>query len=74
MDKNYSEKTSRRARVSGFFVVCISACFLVAPHVSASELKQETLKKWDEYIQSSSLQMRIRLHPDGLVPGGHPFR
>jgi hypothetical protein len=65
MDKNYRGRTSHRARVSGFFVVCISACFLVAPHVSASELKQETLKKWDEYIQTSSLQMRVRLHPDG---------
>jgi hypothetical protein len=60
-----SGTTSILVKARRSFLVCMSACFLIAPRVSASELKPETLKKWDEYIQASSLQMRVRLHPDG---------
>jgi hypothetical protein len=40
-------------------------CLVVAPSVSeGAELKKETLRTWDEYIQTSSVQMQDRLRTD----------
>jgi len=44
----------------------LGGAFLLASSVSqAAELKKETLKTWDDYIQESNSRMRDRLRPDG---------
>ena len=45
-----------------FLVGFMCASFLIAPAASdRAELKQETLKMWDAFIQTANAQMRSRL-------------
>jgi hypothetical protein len=46
-----------------FLIGMMCASFLVAPATSdGAELKEETLRNWDAYVQKANLQMRDRVH------------
>jgi len=52
--------------VRRLLAVYIWACVVVAPSVSnGAELKKQTLRSWDNYIQASTAQMQDHLRPDG---------
>jgi len=58
-----------------FLVGVMCASFLVAPAVShGAELKEETLKTWDAYIQTVDSQMHGRLHGSFLWVDENPDR
>src|SRR5208283_1007980 len=58
-----------------FLVGVMCASFLVAPAASdGAELKQETLKTWDTYIQTVDAQMRGRLQGPFLWVDEQPDR
>jgi len=63
-------------RMQHWFVVgVICASFLVAPAASVgAELKEETLKTWDAYIQTVNAQMRGRLQGPFLWVDEEPDR
>jgi hypothetical protein len=58
-----------------FLVGVMCASFLVAPAASdGAELKEETLKTWDAYIQTVNAQMRGRLQGSFLWVDEEPHR
>src|SRR5271157_5981933 len=58
-----------------FLVGLMCASFLVAPAASnGAELKDETLKAWDAYIQTANSQMGDRLHGHFLWVDEEPDR
>ncbi len=66
MDERRSRSDSSIPWVRRFLVGCMFACLVVAPSIcEGTELKKETLRTWDEYIQASTSQMQDRLRPDG---------
>lgn len=44
---------------------CFLGVLIASAAVEGAELKKETLKDWDEYIQASSSKMQERMRPDG---------
>ena len=46
------------------FSLAVIGWLLALQTASASELKQETLSAWDEYVQAANARMAERLHPD----------
>jgi hypothetical protein len=48
--------------------------FLAVPAVSrASELKQETLSAWEDYLRTANLRMQRNLRSSGIRDAGNPF-
>lgn len=43
----------------------LGAFLLTSSGLQAAELKKETLKNWNDYIQESNSRMQGRLRPDG---------
>jgi hypothetical protein len=58
IERNSGMRWSRRS-LGWLLGVC-----LVASSALGGELKKETLKDWDDYIQASSLKMHDRMRPD----------
>jgi hypothetical protein len=53
--------TSRSRRPSPFVVILMCTGFFVAPAVSSgAELREDTLRNWDNYVQAANLQMVSR--------------
>src|SRR6202049_2929976 len=48
--------------------------FVAVPAMSqASELKQETLSAWEEYLRTANLRMQRNLRSSGIRDAGNPF-
>jgi hypothetical protein len=57
-------KADRIPWVRRFLAACLCACLVVSVS-DAAELRKETLRSWDDYIQTLRGQMQDRLRPNG---------